>query len=431
MKKYLYIASTLLVGIFLYACQTEQPFFFDEKGNSVYFAHPNNRIDTTVNFADHIVENPTKISIPINLKLLGYTSEKNKQVVLKSQAVEGYPEIEVTIPEIRFEQGELKKTVQIEISRPAELDSLYAISVYIDSLATSDDRLVGGVKNYGKYTIYVKEAYTAPPAWDYGIGMYLGKWAAEKHLFMIQVTQNASYYDTWDWSLYPKYNQQAVDSLRKFAIANPDTPIAIDIPLKDDCIYGKPDYWSDLHNRYLGEYAARSFANFASSNGLNTTNERAFFTGDENRMKELNKQAVVTMMNLYDRFFQWGMSSESFQRRMWAPMLPDAVYPVSKPACWQDASAKPLLERYYGEYSDEKYQFMIQTWTQKVGMNNFVLVQLFPVIVGWTEAGTLEAQWDSSIGGETAIKECYHAFKEAYALNPEAYPFTFPDVTID
>ena len=89
--------------------------------------------------------------------------------------------------------------------------------------------------------------------------------------------------------------------------------------------------------------------------------------------------------------------------------------------------AGDMISQYYGEYSDEKYKFMIKTWLEVQGSDNFVLVQMFPIYKDWTWS----AYWDDRIGGEEQIKKCYKVFKAAYDAAPAGtYSFTFPELNL-
>ena len=139
------------------------------------------------------------------------------------------------------------------------------------------------------------------------------------------------------------------------------------------------------------------------------------------------------MMNQYNIYlYQWALPGNMYKSYNWTPMYAEMEYDVVKPYHWENTyayGAGDMISQYYGEYSEEKYKFMIKTWLEKQGTDNFVLIQMFPVCLSndWWSAA-----WDSSIGGEDQIKECYKAFKAAYDAAPAGtYNFTFPELNIE
>ncbi|MBR8724354.1 hypothetical protein IX307_000621 [Bacteroides pyogenes] len=431
MKRYiLYLILLWLAGGFFTACEKEEPPFFDSKANGVYFDYAEQReLSASVNFADHVLDDPDYLPVKIRIKVLGYLSDESRQIVLKSKAVEGYPEVGVILPEIKFEAGEIKKEIEVKVAKPATQGTPYAICVYIDA-ADPSAQLGAGIEGFEEFIVYVKEEYEKPAGWDWGIGYYLGEWNIEKHVFMIRVTRNNDYAKSRDWGEYMQFNVQAVNALRQFRQDHPSEKVTIEIPFASDCEYEKPFYWTSLNDRYLGAYSSKTFVNISRMLGATTLNEKELFTGDEVRMKELNKAAVEGMMRTYDNFFSWQYPGSAYRDGYWVPVFSDIDYALFQPDCWGNAEAGAMISQYYGDYSDAKYKFMINTWLAKKGADDFVLVHLFPVIGGWGDDGNPMAQWDESIGGEAQIKECYRTFKAEYDKDPAAYPFTFPEVAV-
>ncbi len=428
---YLYFVAFISIGGFFVGCEKIEPPFYDKNANGVYFDYnTKERLIDTINFANYILQNPTEQTIKLRLKLVGYPADKSRKVILKSKPIEGFPEAIVSIPDVVFDADSVRQQIVINVQRPTDPSRTYAICIFIDA----DDPLaeIGkGIEGFGEFKIYVQEKYVKPENWDRGVGIYLGDWSPEKQVFMVHVTKDELYAESNDWGEFVKYNVMAVDSLRTYQQFHPNETIAINIPFTMEASYGKPFYWTTAHDKYLGAYVSNTFASLCLSEGVSTLNEKSFFIGDENRMKELNKLAVKRMMDVYDTFFQWGYSGGTYRTSYWVPMLLDTDYPVSKPACWNNPGCAELLERYYGAYSDEKYKFMINTWLKNKGEADFLIVQMFPVINGWGDDGKPLAMWDESLNGENAIKECYNIFKQTYDRNPDAYSFTFPDININ
>ena len=434
MKNYLkYGLLGLSFAFLLSSCEKDEPFFYDANQNGVYFDYDNaEQFKQNINFAQHMLGNPTELPVTVNLKIIGYHSDVARKAVMKFKEVEGFPLANVTVPEIIFEAGEVEKEVEVMIARPAEMDKEYAACFYLDS-EDPESQLGSAVLGKEEFTVYVKEAYKKPNAWDAMGPMYLGEWNIEKHIFFINLTKDNEYdadSKLYDYQRVVTYNKMAVDSLRAQAQAHPGEPITIAIPFVSDNQYDKPSYWGEYHDKYLGEYNGGLFATLCSATGANTSNENELLAGDENVVKELNKKAVLGMMANYDMYFsQWGMPGISFRDMSWIPMFTNIDYDVTEPACWKPGMMgdESLLLAYYGEYSDEKYKFMIKTWLEEKGTQEFCLVQMFPLVWDW---GTMNGVWDESMGGEAAIKECYKVFKAAYDKNPSD-SFTFPVLTIE
>lgn len=417
------------------ACEKEQPDFFDSSANGVYFDYEYAAdFQQTVNFANYIIGNPGSVPVNLKLKLLGYLSNEERTAYIKTKPVEGYPEAQVEFENVVFEAGTYEKTIEIKVNRPEELNTDYAICLYLD--ADEPGGIGSGIAGREEYIIYVKEKYEQPSQWtEYSLlQTYLGAWSAEKHIFLINMLEDDNYIDNIlsqynSWELLTNCNQQAVELLRAERDANPGTTITIDIPFRSDCTYEKPTYWGELHNKYLGEYTNIVFANVTSMLGVNTSNEIELLSNESN-LAELNKAIVKVMQENYNNYFiNWYVGYLSFYQNSYAPMFADVDYELIQPICWnpEGPDGGERVGKYYGEYSEEKYRFMINTWIKKQESEGeqFILWQMFPVV--YRSTGTIG--WDNESGGLQAIKECYKVFKEAYDAAPAGtYNFTFPNV---
>ena len=442
MKRYYPYTIIWLFALVMLAtsCEKEEPDFYDKNENGVYFDYnASEDFQQSINFADHVLGNPQELTVNVNMKLLGYMVEGDRKAVLKTKAVEGYPEATVTIPEVVFTSEEYEKTVEISVARPDERDTDYAVCIYLDS-EDPESQLGDGIAGKEEFIIYVKEAYT--PAWteyDWCVD-YLGPWSVDKHIFFINLLENNDYASAAklnDWYGLCDYNLRAVNALRQQRQENPDEPITIDIPFRpynyDYIEYPKPYYWGDKHDEYLGAYSASAFTDLAVALGVNTANEVELL-GDETVLAELYKSIhqgkVTQMMNNYNTYFtDWFLRCDEYQWYSWVEMSEDFDYQVVEPYQWQ--ASGDMIAQYYGAYSAEKYKFMIKTWLKEVGSSNFVLVQMFPV---YADASTWPPTvlWDERGGGEDQIKKCYKVFKAAYDAEPAGtYNFTFPELNLE
>ncbi len=432
MKYLYYMLTALLTGSLLAGCEHQEPPYFDAGANGAYFYNGKDgqQVSDTINFADYASENPSELIDTLHIKLLGYKADRDRKLVLKTRPITGYTQAVIQLPEVMIPKDSTAHKVLVRIPRPENTDEVYGICIYLDT-EDPDSELGMGIAGYAEYSLFVKEVYRKPSGWDYSYGMYLGEWNPAKHVFMAQVLKNNNYADPGDpniWSNAPQYNLRAVDSLRTYQQNNPGANVEINIPFHPDVRYSKPFYWGELHDRYLGTYSRRTFVTICRSAGINTSNEVASLAAEEARLKEMNKLGVKAMMQEYNKIFSWQYAGAGYRSYCWVPMFEDIDYEVIRPGAWSRSSTSALLQRYYGEYSEEKYKFMIKTWLKHKGTQDFVLVQMFPVKFTWGDTDEV-GMWDDSINGEEQIKECYRVFKAAYDQLTDA-SFTFPEVSL-
>lgn len=433
MKKYInYCLFGLILLMFFFGCKKEQPFYYDSSQNGVYFNYDNEaEFKTEINFANHVLGNPTEVPIKLELKVLGYFSDNTRKAVLKSKPIEGYSLADVVLPDVVFEADEVEKEIEIQINRPAERDKDFAVCIYLDA-ADSQSQFGEGIAGKEEFQVYVKETYKQPDAWAAMGPMYLGPWTPDKHIFLINLSKDNNYTaKLYDYYSVVNFNKAAVDSLRTWSAAHPGEKVTLDFPFVSDNQYDKPFYWGEMHNEYLGEYSSNLFSALCESLGADTSNEEEKLSGDESKIKELNKVLVKKMMSNYNMYFSsWGLQCSNYKDQFWVPMFNDVDYEVVQPDAWNPNSqgGAEKTNHYYGEYSVEKYKFMIETLLEKDGTENFVLVNMFPLKFDYA---TMSAVWDDSIGGESKIQECYKLFKDAYSSQPGGtYNFTFPELDI-
>lgn len=424
----------LLIGLVMLtvtACDKQEPDFYDGNHNGVYFTSDKYN---SINFANYPVGNPETLELDMRLKLLGYLTDDARKAVLKTKPVEGYPEAEVILPEVIFENKEYEKEVTLEIIRPKEQDTEYAVCVYLDY--DDPQGLGAGITGYNEIYVYVKEAYEAPAGWSNTSTAYryLGEWSPEKYIFIANTLQNNQFANEEalkNEATLKTYNQDVVKELRRRQSAG--ETITIDIPFNSNCTYEKPDYWGATHDKLLGEYSSSLFIELKNTLGVSTINEYELI-GNEENVEDMHKQSITTMMEEYNRYFNQRRSITAFEKGCWYPMYDDIDYNVVQPECWKSTGlgGGTIPTKYYGEYSDEKYKFMIKVWIKRQNSlgNKFMLWQMFPLRGTWTS--TTEVDFEDKAGGEDAMKECYKAFKEAYDAAPAGtYGFTFPDAVTE
>ncbi len=407
----------------LCACSHEEIEAYSANDNGVYFNYnTSSELESSINFANHVLGNPRSLPLTLNLKAMGVKVDYERKVTLKSKALEGYPLLTVNCPEVVFEPDSIEKRVIVEVMRPEQRDSDYAAVLYIDG----GDQVSTNIKGLQEFVIHGSESFVKPEGWNEWsmVQMYLGNWSVDKHIFLTNLTKNNQFYNSNDYYQIIKWNMAGVDSLRRWQQEHPGEAVAVDIPFinEGDFNYAEPWYWNDVLMRYLGQYKSANFAAICGALGVSTRNEYQTFHVDEAGAKLLNRTAVTSMMEKYNTFYHDGWrSGDSYKSNFFIPMFGDIDYEVVEPAAWTDADGgADMVKQYYGEYSAEKYKFMIKVWLQHKG-EKFVLNQMFPVKNEWGSVS-----WDSSLGGENAIKECNKVFRKAMAGG--TYNFTFPTI---
>ena len=415
----LYILLFLLTGSWLASCEKSEPPFYDANSNGAYFDYDKEKLDTIINFADYILEDPKEITVKIKIKLLGYVEDFDRTLVLKAIAMENYPQAQVTCPEVVFKAGEYKKEIEIKVGRPETQDTRYGMTLSVDE-ERSDIGI--GAEGFENFNVYVEDSYQTPAGWEYNAGMFFGEFSAEKHIFIVKVTKDEDYaYNNNPWGVYPDYQLAVIDSIREHNQAHPNEPLNIAIPfISGGPEYPKPYYWTEKHDKYLGTYSSSSFISLCNSIGADTSNEKELFNGEEENLKGLHKKEIVAMMKSFNNYFNWGMSFDNFRNEQ-IPMLKDMDYDVVTPIWWTACSS--MITPYYGDYSEAKYKFMIKTLLNAKG-DKFFLPEMFPIYQDWNSDTGFA--WDTLLGGEAGIKECYKLFYAEWEKNKDQYDFTFP-----
>ncbi|SFG60894.1 DUF4843 domain-containing protein [Prevotella sp. KH2C16] len=418
------IILTMGLGLTLCACSHEEIEVYGANGDGVYFNYDNvSALQQTINFADYVLGNPASLPVTLKLKVMGLKAGTDRKVVLKSKALGNHPQLQVEFPVVVFAPDTMEKVVTVNVMRPEVRDTDYVAVVYIAN-DDPESQIGAGVKGFQEYVIHATESFSKPKEWDaWGmIQMYLGDWSVDKHIFLVNLTQNNTFYKSNDYYKIVQWNQESVDSLRIWKQSHLDDPVTVDIPFitEDGFNYPKPWYWNQQIEQYLGAYRSSNFAAICNALGVTTRNEYETFHTDVAGLKQLNSVAVSEMMEKYNMFYYDGWRpGDSYKGYFYIPMFADVDYDVVEPAAWSDSSGgSDMIEQYYGPYSEAKYKFMIKTWLKEKG-SSFVLNQMFPVMNEWGSVS-----WDMSIGGEDAIKACNELFRSAMVGG--SYDFTFP-----
>lgn len=430
------------------ACESREPDLFDKDANGAYFDYEYAAdFDKELNFSNHIVGSPDTVSLTLKVKLLGYLKDEGRTLSVKTKAVEGYLPADVTIEEVVFADKEYEKDIEVKVKRPEIEDSVYAVCIYLDG---SGD-LGTGIAGKNEINLFVTEAYGQPSVWYSHVDTYLGGWNREKHIFLANHTGNNSFYENLfdknsGMHLFDSILALNVSAVNSLLASEPTEPIDVDLPIlkeTDYPDYREPYFWSD-YKELLGVFRANKFCRFVYMlGGSNTKDVAALFASDAARdemeasASDFHKDDVLYMLNQYYTYALMGYPISEYRNLFWVELKNSVNYKMRIPFWWEDPNGlgtAEIVKKYFGEYKDDKYQFMIKTMMKEDGPENFITESILPFRYD-TEKGTYV--WDSSLfgtkqlSGEERLKECYRIIKAANDKRPATRRYDIPDVELD
>ncbi len=433
------------LGLSFAACQQEEPDLFDASNNGVYFDDKNNQdLMVDLNFATRIIKPIDTLAFDVEISLLGHLSGTERRVKIVGDSIPGklVPVFDTLPKEVVFAPFEYTKTVTLKAARPHLEDVLYGTTLRIVPI-NSD--LGDGIEGKEKFTVYVSTIYQKPELWDdSSISIFYGEWTKEKHIYLAKCYGEDYFYDTEvvkEADMIYVYPHVLAD-LRAYDSINVEVPYHYD----DEPSYNQvPDYWTELHNEYIADYeanpwyAGKTFVQIAESAGLTTKTDSLWFTGDEARMQEINQYGVELMQDVYDQLFSTirgggsYFSTANYHMFYDVPLKQGISYNLRQPNCWSDdgpyaKACKPLIEKYYGPYSKEKLDFMVNTLLElKPDYAKFYL--MFPVSCTYIqESDEFVPRYDQDHEtgtGEEIMLELNEIFRSADLENT----FNFPTIT--
>ena len=424
-----HIACLLCLAFGLAACEKIEPDFYEEGANGAYFDYGYaSDFERVLNFSDYIVGHPDTVSLPLKVKLLGYLKEEARTLAIKTKPIEGYALADVTIDEVIFSGNEYEKTIDIKVCRPEKEDSTYAVCIYLDG---SGD-LGTGIAGKDEVNLYVTESYAMPAVWYSNMTTLLGGWNKEKHIFLAQHTGDNQFYaalydEGLGMHLYESILALNVDAVNSLLATQPQLPVVVNLPIlgeNDHPDYAEPYFWSQ-YEEYLGMYKSEKFYRFTTLlGGSNTRDVAALFASEEGLQKmeekkdDFHMEDMLYMLNQYYEYAKQGIPLSEYKERCWVEMKSNVNYNVRIPYWWDDPEnlgTASIVEKYFGEYGDYKYKWMLQTIIATEGTENFVVASILPFI----KDGDSYA-WDQSpigpnqLSGEERLKECYRIIKAKY-----------------
>ncbi len=432
--KHVYIAALSALGLTLTACQYDEPDFFDAKNNGIYFNYDSpESFKADLNFATHIVKPVDTIGLTLKVKLLGHLSDKERKVKLVGDSIPNYLVAQFdTLPKIiTFAPNEYEKDVKIVALRPATEDEHYAAALRFEPISSD---IGEGIEGKDVFNVFVSFEYLKPDNWDNSdVKLWYGEWTKEKHIFLAKNYFDNDNYANWEsYDLYPAH-KYVVDSVRK-------TPeLDFEIPYYYDAFftntpYFRPEYWTADHDKYIFNFnsltqkgaQSYSFVQLAYAEGLTTKTEEEYFTGDIERLKEINVRAVELMQDIYDQFLLDQRNPDSYKIMYETQFHKDIDYRLRQPLCWSDKvpDANALISKYYGEYSEKKFKFMINTLLDAVP-DETALYNIFPIQREYNEKADVyhvKLYNFESFNGEEMVKRYNELFRAADTENIYNFP---------
>ncbi|MBO5664660.1 MAG: hypothetical protein J6S03_00505 [Bacteroidaceae bacterium] len=237
-----------------------------------------------------------------------------------------------------------------------------------------------------------------------------------------------------------------VSAVNALLAAEPDEAIVVDLPIakeSDKPAYSEPYFWSE-YEPVLGMFRANKFCRFVNMLGGTTTKDIVeLFASDAAKQKmeeekdNFHKDDVRYMLDEYYRYALMGYPISEYRNLCWVKLDNVVNYEMRIPYWWEDPNGLgtgEIVKKYFGEYSDDKYQFMLKTVMKDDGADNFITESVLPFVYD-KESNTYA--WDSSLfgtkqlAGEERLKECYRLIKAANDKRPPIRQFDIPEVTLE
>lgn len=455
MKKNISLAIKLVCLTFvLAACEKRDPELFDEGANGAYFDYDySSDYDQEINFSDHIVGAPDTLTVTLKVKLLGYLMTEARTLAIKTDTIEGYPRANVIIPEVVFANKEYEKDVEVLVVRPEEEDLFYGVRIYLDG----SGEIGTAIKDKSGVNLYVTESYAQPVVWYSHMESMLGSWSKEKQIFLARHTGDNHFYDKLYNASQGMHSFDDIFALNVSAVnallASSDSvdgmlkdslAMAVGLPIlreTDYPNYSEPYFWND-YVECLGLFRANKFCRFTTMlGGSNTRDVAALYSSDAGQLKmaeekeAFHKFDVLEMLNDYYAYAKQGLSIAEYDMTYWVE-LSTTDYDMRIPYWWEDPAGlgtAEIVKTYFGEYKDDKYQFMLKEMAKADGAENFIVASVLPFVY---DAKNATYDWDptplgkNGLVGEERLKECYRIIKAANDKRPASRKFDIPEVEL-
>lgn len=434
MRKIIYLYIVFL-GIVQMACTKEMPTLFDDvdTGINFDFEKPAEAL-LNIDFVDVNLRGKQDTVVEIPVTLSGYKADEDLKIKIRTET---NPDYKDNVLEVELEdyyvipRDSTGMDIRVKIKKPVTLQVGYAIDLVIDE---EKSEMKWGIDTLCKCTLVVKEEYTKPNGWN-NFADYYGEYSAEKHSF-IQYTLKSSKFLVWnpDPSVY---NLVLIESLRERNRNNEE--IHLSFPIVPANAYTAPKAWNSECELYYGAFSGALYKLLYNAFDIEMVREEEFFSEKtETVLAERNKTLVRESLNawgdLYANSF-WGYNLDGLAS---PSRFAGYEYEFDRPACWEkypcraesgeytgDGSSFGFIVDYYGEYSEEKFGFMVACMEVTTP-----LWELFPVQKTMDFANNIYGQ-KVLAGGEEKLQGQNRFFRQKLdewnSLHPEApKEFTFP-----
>ena len=350
----------------LAACEEETPFLYDAANTGVYIYGE----ESEINLADNAHKNYVTDTFVISVKLAGYTYDTDQVFVLKTEEHPDYTDYQ---PIIELADSYVLKAdtnaaeVRICVHQPELLNTVYGVNLVLDTEAEAST-LQEGAEGL-KHTLLIKEHYTQPDGW-YSYAWAIGEYSPAKHQHMIRTLLKDHFLV---WSTIGDDAATCVDDLRTYYSENPDAEIkTFDYPFLDSKTYAKPASYDETEEEFYGEWSSKLLRLLYETFDLNYKSEVSFLSKtDLAELKSNNKVLAEKAWNDWCTSFEQYMYSYPEGSLLQVPLLDDVDYELGKHPLWDtypqnlageyigDGSNFGFIIKYYGEYSDAKWEFML------------------------------------------------------------------------
>lgn len=265
MKNIYVIISVLLFS--LAACQEKEIPGYSLERDGLQFDYDTNKMRVTVDFMKeyrldtmwysgipgegpfntfprYTGDSLLKKKIQLNLSMMGYAVDVDREFRLKAVVAEGEDEKATSFIEFEssyvFRAGQLKDTVYAYVLNPQVREN-YTIGIVLDE-ENSDPSLEFGAAEKSEYRVLLSSRYPRPEQWDESV---CGEFSEDKYAFMVTILGEL-YVPEADWrekiialrEALDEYNAEHPGEEKEFTFPEPPAP-----------------RWWLRYEAYLGEYS--------------------------------------------------------------------------------------------------------------------------------------------------------------------------------
>lgn len=237
MKKAIIGMLLLVVGLLLnWRCSEYEMIQYSEKNRINFVGIDKSNQDTDdpstlnaeMNFGLHLKGDSVNVdTLLVRVRLQGHLSASPLKIVLKADAVDGFPAAEVIFPEAyQIADSAYRAVLKVVVKRPALRDKEYRANLVFD-YDNSDVAI--GVDTLKTYRLTVRDELTLKMLkidqeyWDQAFAPKIGPYSNVKIRFMVMTTKSTDF-STYNW-LSALRLKALRDALTAYNTANPGNPL--------------------------------------------------------------------------------------------------------------------------------------------------------------------------------------------------------------